>query len=178
MEVAMDVLVVFETVEGQTEKIAKFSADQIGKLGHKARLINAGDLEPVSFEGVGSVILAAPVHQRRHPRAFEAFLEANRQELEQRKTLMISVSLNAAFPEGLEEANEYLVEMKMRTGFTPDAEALVAGAVRTGQYDYFAMQVVRHVVLRGRDVDSGAGEHEFTDWEALAATISEFIEGK
>jgi menaquinone-dependent protoporphyrinogen oxidase len=178
MEIAMDVLVVFETVEGQTEKIARFSADQVGKLGREARLINAGNLEPVSFERVGSVILAAPVHQRRHPRAFEAFLEANRQELEKRNTLMISVSLNAAFPEGLQEANEYLVEMKMRTGFAPDAEALVGGAVRTGQYDYFAMQVLRHVVLRGRDFDPSAGEHEFTDWEALAATILEFVEGR
>lgn len=174
----MGVLVVFETVEGQTEKIARFSAEEVKKLGRKARMINAGDLEPVSFEGVESVILAAPVHQRRHPRAFEAFLEANKQDLEERRTLMMSVSLNAAFPEGHEEANDYLVEMKMRTGFNPDVEALVAGAVRTGQYDYFAMQVLRHVVLRGRDYDPSAGAHEFTDWDTLAATISGFIEGK
>ena len=130
----------------------------------------------ISFEGIDAVILAAPVHERRHPKAFEVILAGDREELEERDTLLISVSLSAAFSEGLEEANAYVIEMKMRTGFTPDVELLVAGAVRTNRYDYFATQVIRHVVLRGRDYDPLAGEHEFTDWQSLASKISKFLE--
>ncbi len=88
---------------------------------------------------------------------------------------MISVSLSAAFPEGMEEAQDYVTEMNMRTGLTPDSQILAAGAIRTGKYDYFAQQVVRYVVLRGRKFDPGADEHEFTDWVGLAAGISEFL---
>ena len=172
----MTVLILFETVEGQTRKIARFAEKEIRKAGQEVVLVDAADrTAPVSFEGVDKVILAASVHERRHPIAFEVFLAANRNELEALSTLLISVSLSAAFPDGLEEANEYLIELKMRTRFTPDVEALVAGAVRTSRYDYFATQVVRHVVLRGRDFDPGDGEHEFTDWKALETTLSEFL---
>ncbi len=63
----------------------------------------------------------------------------------------------------------------MRTGLSPDVEALVAGAVRSSRYDYFAREVVRHVVLRGRDYDPDRRDHEFTDWQALSATLAEFL---
>ena len=88
---------------------------------------------------------------------------------------MLSISLSAAFPEGLEDAQDYLTEMKMRADFEPDEELLVAGAIRTNKYDYFASQIVRHVVLRGRDFDADAGEHEFTDWEKLTSKIKAFL---
>jgi len=172
----MTVLILFATIEGQTEKIARFAEKEVRKAGQEVVLVDIGDkMASVSYEGIDKVILAAPVHERRHPKPFEVFLVSDRQELKKRRTLMISVSLNAAFPEGLEEANEYVVELKMRTGFTPSAEALAAGAVRTRSYDYFAAQVLRHVVLRGRNYDPSLGEHEFTDWQALGTKISEFL---
>ncbi|MDH3263839.1 MAG: protoporphyrinogen oxidase [Paracoccaceae bacterium] len=172
----MTVLILFATIEGQTGKIARFAETEVRKAGRNAVLVDVADgTELVSFEGVGTVILAAPVHERRHPKEFEAFLADHRRELEERSTLLISVSLKAAFPEGMEDAGDYVTEMKMRTGFTPSAEALVAGAVRTASYDYFATEVVRQVVLRGRDHDPDAGEQEFTDWNALSREILGFL---
>lgn len=171
----MKVLILYGSVEGQTAKIARFVKEKVEGLGHEAALINADDPVPVPFEGVDAVVLAAPVHQRRHPATFEALLSARKADLAARKVLMLSVSLNAAFPEGREEAEDYLLEMKMRTGVEPDAELLVAGAVRTGEYDYFAKQVVQYVVMRGRDYDRQAEVHEFTDWDALAGAVDGFL---
>lgn len=171
----MNVLIIYATVEGQTSKIARFATEHVKELGHDVVLADADDPTEIAFKNVDAVILAAPVHQRRHPKMFEALIEASKNALEQRRTLLMSVSLSAAFPEGLGEAGEYVTELKMRTGFTPDAEMLVAGAIRIGQYDYFATQVVRHVVLRDRDYDLGAGEHEFTDWQAVSSGISSFL---
>ncbi len=173
----MKVLIVYATVEGQTEKITDFAGDHFRKSGHDVLLANVDEPAAIDFGDVDAVVLAAPVHQRMHPRTFEAFVEASKHSLEEHRTLLISVSLSAAFPEGLSEAGEYIAELETRTGFTPDAELLVAGAVRIGQYDYFAMQLVQHVVLRDRDYDVSAGEHEFTDWQALASGLSEFVEG-
>jgi menaquinone-dependent protoporphyrinogen oxidase len=171
----MKVLIVFASVEGQTAKIARFIEGEVQKAGHEAALFDAGDTKAsISFEGVDKVILAAPVHERRHPEGFEVLLAGRQRDLQALDTLLLSVSLSAAFPEGLEEAAEYVTELKMRTGFTPDAELLVAGAVRASSYDYFASQVVRHVVLRGREADP-AEEHEFTDWDAVASGVAEFM---
>jgi menaquinone-dependent protoporphyrinogen oxidase len=65
--------------------------------------------------------------------------------------------------------------MKMRTCFAPTEELLVPGAVRISEYDFFAMQVVRYVVLRNRDYDPGEGTHEFTDWNALSEKLESFL---
>jgi menaquinone-dependent protoporphyrinogen oxidase len=145
-------------------------------LKHDAVLVDSAKPDGAALAGADAVILAASVHQRRHPAAFETWVSASVEQLKPLKSLLISVSLSAAFPEGLEEARDYLTEMKMRTGFEPDAELLVAGAVRLDRYDYFATQVIRHVVLRGRKLDPDIKQHEFTDWTALKTGFHQFLE--
>jgi menaquinone-dependent protoporphyrinogen oxidase len=130
----------------------------------------------VSFDGIDKVILAAPVHERRHPENFEIFVSTSLDELHAVPTLMISVSLKASYPEGLEDAHEYLAEMKMRTGFTPTTDYLAAGAVRTASYGYFEIQIVQHVALQGHAIDLVDGVQEFTDWAALGSKIADFVQ--
>ncbi|RLJ60251.1 protoporphyrinogen oxidase [Litoreibacter meonggei] len=173
----MTVLIIYATVEGQTGKIARFIEEQIEKAGHGTHVVDATNkLVDVSFDGVDKVILAAPVHERRHPKPFETLVTSVLNELEERDTLLLSISMNAAFPEGHAEAQDYVDEMMLRTGVKPDTVALVAGAVRNHRYDYYASQVLRHVVLRDREFDPGAESHEFTDWDALKATVAGFID--
>lgn len=172
----MKIAIEYATVEGQTGKIARFVEKVLSDEGHDTEMIDVeNDVDGITTDGCDAVILAAPVHQRRHPRTFEAALEADAEALESLPTLMLSVSLSAAFPEGREEAQDYLDEMKMRCGFRPTKEALVAGAIRLGRYDYFAAQVVKLVVLRDRSYDPVKGDNEFTDWDALKATVLEFV---
>lgn len=171
----MKVLILYGTIEGHTERVARFVEERVKEAGHEAQLVDTDAAAQIPFDGIDAVILAASVHQRRHPKNFEASLAAHRDDLAARPTLMLSVSLSAAFPEGREEAQDYLTEMKMRARFEPTRESLVAGAVQASKYDYFAMQVIRHVVLRGREVDPQAGEHCFTDWDALTADVEAFL---
>jgi len=172
----MRVLILYATIEGQTGKVAAFLGDQATAAGHEPELVDVGNkMAIVDFDGFEKIVLAAPVHERRHPEPFEVFLTGHRDILGDRQTLLLSISLSAAFADGLEEARDYLTEMEMRTGFTPTGDALVAGAVKTGSYDYFASQVVRHVVLGDRDYDPTKGDHEFTDWDALAITLTDFL---
>ncbi len=174
----MKVLMVFSTIEGQTGKIARFLEKMLGEDGHETSLIDAEGADEAKFDGVDAVILAAPVHERRHPRNFEAFVTANNEELATQRTMLLSVSLSAAFPEGMGEAQDYATEMCMRTSFTPNDTLLVAGAVRTDAYDYYSKHVLQHVVLRNRDFDpSGIERHEFTDWDVLAAKVRGFLNG-
>ncbi len=172
----MTVLIAYGTVEGQTAKIARFINNIIRDAGHETKLINTSDqTSQLSLADVDRVILAAPVHERRHPKQFEDFLERNNDAFSTRKSLVLSVSLKAAFRKGQEDARDYLTEMLMRTGFEPDATALVAGAVRPDNYGYFEEEIVQHVVLLGRKFDPRDGVKEFTDWEALAATVTAFL---
>lgn len=171
----MNILIIYATIEGQSGKIARFVRDKAEGLGHQVSLVDADGADEIKFADVDAAILVASVHQQRHPRTFEALLTAHEEDLNRTKTLFLSVSLSAAFPEGMEEAVEYAREMQMRTGFNPDIQVLVAGALKIGQYDYFAQQVVRHVVLRNRPFEAGASDHEFTDWAALETAVTAFV---
>ncbi|MSU89520.1 protoporphyrinogen oxidase [Rhodobacteraceae bacterium 2CG4] len=173
----MKILIYYATVEGQTGKIARFAAASVARAGHRPVLAAAAADRAIPLGGIDAAILAAPVHERRHPPEFETRLRAQARGLIRIPTLMLSVSLSAAFPEGLEAAEDYLLEMKMRTGLAPDREALVAGAVRASSYDYYQSKVVNHVVLRDRDPVPAGADREFTDWPALAATVAAFCDG-
>ena len=173
----MSVLIAYGTVEGQTAKIARFVQEVVRGTGEEAELFDTSDRHHgVDFAPYDKVILAASVHERRHPKEFEVFVTGHHAALAARRTLMLSISLSAAFPEGVEEAQDYVDEMKMRTGLVPDAEVLVAGAVRARRYGYYETQVLRHVVLRDREFDGDAVEHEFTDWQALAERVYGFLD--
>jgi len=172
----MEILIIFETVEGQTRKISDFIAQRIRAAGHGVRIFNAANRTgALSFAAVDKAVLVAPVHERRHPKRFESLVATSLDELQARQTLLISVSLKAAFAQGLEDAQDYLTELKMRTGFEPDAEVLAAGAVRTDSYDYFESQIVQNVVLAGSNVKLVDGVREFTDWDALGHEIDAFL---
>ncbi|SMY08956.1 flavodoxin domain-containing protein [Flavimaricola marinus] len=173
----MNVLLIFETVEGQSRKIVKFLRDRAETSGHTVQVFDTADkLGTLSFAGIDRVVLVAPVHERRHPRTFEVVVASNLEDLNHRPSLMVSVSLKAAFPESIDEAKDYLVEMEMRTGFVPDREMLAAGAVRTASYGYFESQIVQNVALEGRQVDLVNGVREFTDWQELGAQFDSFLE--
>ena len=174
----MTVLIVFATVEGQTAKIAHFISNVAKKSGFDTRLINTDQLPgQVKLDDVDRVVLLAPVHERRHPASFEAFIASFKDELVKRKALVLSVGLKAAFASGREEARDYLTEMLLRTSFEPDASALVAGAVRPDSYGYFEKEIVKHVVLLGRKIDPRDGVREFTDWDELTSIVKGFLDG-
>lgn len=172
----MTVLILYASIEGQTAKIADFIQTLIRDEGHEVRMINAGDpAAEVSLDGIDHVILAASVHERRHPKNFEVLIAAESDALNAHPLLLLSVSLSAAFPEGRAEAQDYATELLMRTGIKPKAQMLVPGAVRTRSYDYYASQVVRHVIMRDRDFDMTAEEHEFTNWHDIKAKVTHFL---
>ena len=95
----MNTMIIFESLEGQTAKIARFVEQEVRKSGHDVSLYDAGDkTAPLSLEGVDNAILAAPVHERRHPQEFEVLLAARKRDLEGIRTLLISVESQRGLP--------------------------------------------------------------------------------
>ena len=171
----MTTLIVYGTVEGQTEKVAQFIEALLIDLGENVQLVDTADLaEDLPFDGVDLVILPINKKKRRHGAEFEAFLASNDVQLAAVPTLLLSVSLSAAFAEGEAEAQEYVEELCMRTGLQPDAVMLVPGAIRTKWYGAYEAQVLEFVVLRGQENVPADEEHEFTDWDALADCVTRF----
>ena len=77
----------------------------------------------------------------------------------------------------MEDSQDYVTKMAMRTCFNPDEEVLVGWAVRNRSNDYFDSQIVHHVTSGGREVELVDGVRESTDWDALGSKIDEFLQG-
>jgi menaquinone-dependent protoporphyrinogen oxidase len=173
----MKVLIAYGTTEGQTRKIAEAVAAQISELGHDFELFDTsglkGDLHPESFD---KIIIAGSVHEQQHQMAVEIFVAVNLKKLQTKPTMFLSVSLAAAFEDGLADAQGYVDSFFGNVGWRPAQSLLVAGAVRHGEYGYYKEQILKHVVLEDRNLDDPESDHEFTDWKLLAKAIVEFIE--
>lgn len=171
----MKILVVYGTTEGQTRRIAEQVADRLTRQGHDATIRNSSRWqEDLGVESFDKVIIAGSVHAQKHQRELEMFVMTNRDALQAKPTLFLSVSLSAAFPGGEDEAQAYVDAFLDYTDWKPTKTLTVAGALRYEEYDYFMEQIVHHVVLEGREQDPEEGDREFTDWDALFSAVDEF----
>lgn len=172
----MNILIAYGTTEGQTHKIAENIASQIGDMGHQAVLYNTAEKpEGARPEEYDRIIVAGSVHERGHQQSVEVFVLANKAALNSKLTLFLSVSLSAAFADGMEEARSYIDRFVEETGWKPSGSLPVAGATHSGEYDYFQAQILEHGVLKDRSDAETEGDAEFTDWRALAHVIEVFV---
>jgi len=172
----MRILIVYGTSEGQTRKIAEAVATRIHELGHEVHLYDsASSPAELHVDSYDKIIIAASVHQQRHQESVEDFVTAKLAELQKRPTLFVSVSLSAAFSEGMTEARSYVEAFLVDTGWTPIQTLLVAGALRYAEYDYFKEQIIEHVVLKNRKIEGPKGDYEFTDWAILLRAVESFV---
>lgn len=171
----MNYLVVYGSLEGHTAKIAVHCAERLGDAGHDVRLIDAvRRVEDLALTDYDACLIAAPVHQQRHPDAVFNFILAHLARLNAMPSAFVSVSLSAAFADGRSEARLYIDRLLERTAWKPIRSLPAAGALRYAGYDFFQEQIIRHIVLKDRAPQGIAGDHDFTDWPALDAFIDDF----
>jgi len=173
----MKVLIVFGTTEGQTRKIAEWTATHVRKLGHEVELRDsaspANDSDLVPFD---AFIIGASVHQARHQDAIINFAIAHYQLLNAKPAAFISVSLSAVLEDEKKEAQKYVDRFVSVTGWQPRMSLLLGGALRFTEYDYFQEQIVKFIVMKRGGTECTGHDHEFTDWNALASFVDGFLE--
>jgi len=173
----VNVLIVYGTTEGQTRKIAEWTATHIHERGHQVELRDSAalafDLELGTFH---AFIVAASVHQECHQDAITNFVIAHKRLLDTRPSAFISVSLSAVLEDGKTEAQKYVDRFVSVTGWKSRMTLLLGGALRFSEYDYFQEQVVKFVVMKRGGAASAERDHEFTDWNALAGFVDGFLE--
>ncbi|MDH3740134.1 MAG: protoporphyrinogen oxidase [Hyphomicrobiales bacterium] len=173
----MKILIAYGSTEGQTRKITEALAAQICELGHEVEVFDTSGLPGgLHVESFDKIIVAGSVHDKQHQESLEIFVLSRLKQLQTMPTMFLSVSLAAAFEDGLAEAKGYVDSFLEKVGWCPTQSLLVAGAVRHGEYGYYREQILEHVVLEGRALDDPTSDHEFTDWAFLARSIAEFVE--
>ena len=173
----MNVLIVYATTEGQTRKIAEWTATRIRERGHQAKLLDSAALESdLDLETYDAFIIAASVHQECHQEEITNFVIAHREALGTKPSAFISVSLSVVLEGARTEAQKYVDSFLSASGWQPRWTLLLGGALRFTEYDYFQEQIVKFIVMKRSGAVSTGRDREFTDWHALAGFVDGFLE--
>jgi menaquinone-dependent protoporphyrinogen oxidase len=171
----VNVLIVYGTSEGQTRKIATWTATHIRERGHQVNLRDSAALESdLKLGAFDAFIVAASVHHEHHQDTIANFVFAHHELLNDKPSAFISVSLSAVLEKT--EAQKYVDRLVSAVGWQPRMTLLLGGALRFTEYDYFQEQVVKFIVMKGSGVASPERDYEFTDWNALGDFVDRFLE--
>ena len=170
-------LLVYGTTEGQTEKIAKFVAEHLAHLGHQAEVVNAIGETPVDLRKFDAVIVAASVHAGRYQSAVIHFVSQHLAALTARPNAFLSVSLAAASQDedDVEGLKQCLTHFTQQTEWVPQQTHHVAGAFRYSAYDFLKRWAMKYIAYRKGCPTDTTRDYELTDWDDLARFIDAFL---
>ncbi len=173
----MNIMIAYATTEGQTRKVAETAGKQLAEAGHEVVLHDVQGLQKnVSVGDFDRIIVAGSVHNRRHQEPLELFAFAHRNELAAKPTLLISVSMAAAFDDSRNDAEGYVERFCSDAKWQPSRHVMVAGAMKHGEYGWYEENLLRAGDLAKHADEEMHEDREFTDWDQLRQSVAEFME--
>jgi len=135
----LNVLIVFATREGQTQKIARRMAETLRALGHNVELYDADrppDLDVSRFE---AAIVGSPIHAPRgFARSIVRFVREHRDWLDRIPSAFFSVGLAvlSKTSDGRAQTLAIVDDLMKETGWRPHRVELIAGALPYSKYNF------------------------------------------
>jgi menaquinone-dependent protoporphyrinogen oxidase len=176
-------LLVYGTSEGQTEKVAFRLRDRLAPQGHALDAFRADrvpeDLDPLDYDGV---LVGGSIHGGHYQKSLLAWVQAHQPSLRVRPSALFTVCMRAAVPtdEARREVEAYVAGLVRETAWEPAASAAFAGALRYSAYNVLLRWVMKRIVRKDAPHLPGATDttrdHEFTDWAAVDAFADAFAQ--
>lgn len=170
----MKVLVVYESDNGQAEKVARCLLDTLFAAGHLAQLSRAS--ERPRLDGQQAVLVGGSVRMGKHQKALVAWCRDNRDALLKLPNAFFSVSVSARrrFGTSRGEVAKILSRFIAATGWVPDRLWPFAGALKYTRYPFHIRAMLVLIArMTGGDTDTSR-DFEYTDWDAVRAAGRDF----
>ncbi|MDG5776026.1 menaquinone-dependent protoporphyrinogen IX dehydrogenase [Haloarculaceae archaeon H-GB2-1] len=171
------ILLVYESSEGQTAKVASFVASELRDRDHRVDVERASDLpSTLDVERYDGVLIGASVHAGEHQTPVRRFVTANRDTLSSAPSGFFSVSLSAASEDeqSREAAAEIAEDFLADVEWEPDQVALVPGALKYSKYGFFKRLLLREIARRESGDTDTSQDYEYTDWDSVAEFADDF----
>jgi len=176
-----NVLIVYATKEGQTEKIARRVAGTLAAAGHRAELVDADEVvTPLDLAHFQVAVVGGPIHVGGYPRSLVRFVREHRQFLERVPSAFFSVGLavESQTSDGRAQTLEVVERFVKRTGWRPGRVELIAGALPYSKYNFLIRFVMRRIAAKeGGDTDTSR-DYEYTNWPSVERFARELVENR
>ena len=167
----LTVRVVYDTSEGQTEKIARFLAERLAGRGHRLELIDAArDRGTPEAQRFDAIVIAASLHAGRYQPAVTEYVRRHLHDIQSHPNAFLSVSLSAAsqVASDLEGLKRCVETFSRETRWTPRIVHHAAGALRYSAYSLLKRWALRAIARRRGAPTDTRRDHELTDWADVA----------
>jgi menaquinone-dependent protoporphyrinogen oxidase len=172
-----NILMVYGTAYGQTEKIVGRIAGKLTAMGHRVTIWK-GDALPgqPSLADFDVFLVAGSVLFGRHQRYLTTFVRQHLSRLNAAPGAFVSVcgALIGHWARGQEEAGKYLEKFFDQTGWRPLLARSFAGGLPYTRYDMFTRWMMKLISrATGRPTDTSRN-WDLTDWDAVDRFALEF----
>jgi menaquinone-dependent protoporphyrinogen oxidase len=174
----MNFLVLYSTIEGQTQKIAEAVSSHLETLGHMVILTDANQVGFADPGTSNAAILCAPVHIGRYPSPFVHYVHDWSAVLNDMPSAFISVSLSIASADEEEktEARSYPVKLSDETGWKPRSVLHCAGALKYTEYDFFKRWMLKRIAAAEGGSTDAKHDYELTNWIEVKHFVDDFTQ--
>jgi len=160
------VLIVYGTAYGQTERIARRILRELERQGHTVSIFKGDELPADLWLGkYQACVIAASVIRNQHQRYIRDFVRHHATQLNRVPTAFVSVC--GAAKASPEQAGEYVDTFLRQTGLRPAFIQSFAGAMAYTRYGFFLRWVTKLVSWRRGGPTDTSRDHDMTDWEAV-----------
>ncbi|WP_455198136.1 flavodoxin domain-containing protein [Kaarinaea lacus] len=174
----MNILIVYGTLEGQTEKIAEYMAGMIRNRGHHAS-IHMGWHLPTTYstDGFDAAIIGGSVHMKSYPACINKFILTHGSWLNSVPSAFFTVCLGviSKHEEHRNEAYQYESTFLGQVGWQPIISGTFAGALKYSKYPLTTRLIMKMISRReGRSTDT-THDHEYTNWDDVERFTDRFL---
>jgi len=173
---AARILIVYESKNGQTMKIAKFICDRLNQKGHSVELMSMNHLLPVTLSAYDGIIVGAPIYMRSYSRRLRKWIQQHAVDLNKKNSAFFSVCMQAM--DRNESSQRDLLKLSedffARTGWYPKRRKVFAGAITFSHYNILIRFVMKRIAARSGKILDTHQDYEFTTWSEVERFSDEF----
>ena len=163
-----DVLILYSTTDGHTEKICRRIQSVVEQHGHKVALFSITDEANVDLGTFDKIVVGASIRYGKHNKKVSDFVARNKSTLEDKTSAFFSVNLTARKPDKNQpDTNPYLQKFLKQVSWRPNQVAVFAGKIDYPRYrifDRLIIQLIMYITDGPTDPKTVA---EFTNWDQV-----------
>ena len=174
----MHILVLYGSLEGQTEKISQRIAEVIRDRGQQATALSAKHLPAdFSLDNYNAIIIGGSIHMSKYPSFVKTFINNHRDRLNELASAFFTVcmAINSQEEKSRQQAEQYAEQFLAQTGWQPRLKTIFAGAVKYTQYNFFTRYIMKMISKKEGGNTDTSRDHEYTDWDEVKRFTETFM---
>ena len=161
------IAIIYSTTDGQTKKIANVLKSNM-ELDHLVEMVPLTEVHNLRLQDCEKIVLGASIRYGRHKPEVLRFIQNHRKILDEKLTFFFSVNVVARkIEKSSASTNPYLQKFLAQACWTPTRAEVFAGKVDYPNYDFFARNIIRLIMVLTQGPTDTSKSYEFTNWEKV-----------